>query len=116
MPDIYRSADAFYLVSEAGPRQGEGIPVTPIEAMACGVPVIAGNQDGSRELLDGTGGVCGNPSDRGYQTDYLERLAGSETFHRAERAAARQRAVSAFGYDAFARKTAEALSGLEGSS
>jgi phosphatidylinositol alpha-1,6-mannosyltransferase len=109
MPDIYRSADAFYLVSEAGPKQGEGIPVTPLEAMACGVPVVVGNQDGSREIIDRDGGVCCDPHDSDAQATYLERLRGSEELHRAEREAARERAVSAFGYAAFATKTAEAL-------
>ena len=47
LPDVYRSAGAFYLVSEAGTRKGEGIPLAPMEAMACGVPVLVGNQDAS---------------------------------------------------------------------
>jgi phosphatidylinositol alpha-1,6-mannosyltransferase len=109
MPDIYRSADAFYLVSEAGPRQGEGIPVTPLEAMACGVPVVVGNQDGSREIVDAEGGVCCDPHDLDDQSAYLIRLRGSDELHRSEREAARNRALSAFGYEAFATKMADAI-------
>jgi phosphatidylinositol alpha-1,6-mannosyltransferase len=50
LPHLYRSAGAFYLTSETGPHKGEGLPLTPLESMACGVPVIVGNQDGSREI------------------------------------------------------------------
>jgi phosphatidylinositol alpha-1,6-mannosyltransferase len=109
LPDLYRSADAFYLASEVGPHQGEGIPLTPLEALACGVPVIVGDQDGSREVLDGAAGLCCDPLDLPRQKAYLQRLADDPTFHDRERRAARARAEAAFGYPAFAEKTAAAL-------
>ena len=110
MPAIYRSADAFYLPSEVGEDAGEGIPLTPLEAMACGAPVLVGDQDGSRETLDETGGGwCGDPSDLVAQAAYLQSLKQDPALHRKERAAARGRAVDAFGYAAFAGKTCAAL-------
>jgi len=109
LPDVYRSADAFYLASEVGPDQGEGIPLTPLEALACGVPVIVGDQDGSREILDGAAGLCCDPLDLPRQRAYLRRLADEPAFHDAERRAARTRAEAAFGFPAFAEKTAAAL-------
>jgi phosphatidylinositol alpha-1,6-mannosyltransferase len=112
MPHVYRAADAFYLVSEVGPSKGEGIPLTPLEAMACGVPVLVGSEDGSRETLDGAGGVCCDPSDLRRQSEYLLRLAREPELHRAERSAARRRAEEAFGYPAFAVKTREAIRSL----
>jgi phosphatidylinositol alpha-1,6-mannosyltransferase len=51
LADVYRSATVFSLVSDRGNGRGEGIPMTPLEAMACGVPIIVGNQDGSREAV-----------------------------------------------------------------
>ena len=51
LPEIYRAAHVFSLVSDRGHGRGEGIPLTPLEAMACGVPILVGNQDGSQEAV-----------------------------------------------------------------
>lgn len=104
LPEAYRWADAFYLASEAGPGKGEGIPLTPLEAMACGVPVIVGDQDGSREALESRGGFRGDPTDLAAQAAYLVRLRQEPGFHRAEREAARNRALAAFSYPSFASR------------
>jgi phosphatidyl-myo-inositol dimannoside synthase len=53
LPAIYRLAYVFSLVSDRGKGRGEGIPLTPLEAMACRVPIIVGNQDGSQEAVIG---------------------------------------------------------------
>lgn len=106
MPDVYRSADAFYLVSEFGHDKGEGLPLTPIEAMACGVPVIVGDQDGSREILDDSGGgVCVPPLLEAPAVAYVQKLKADATYLASERKAARQRVEAAFTYEGFARKT-----------
>ncbi len=51
MAELYRSADCFVL-----PSRGEGWGMPALEAMACGVPVIATNWSGPTEFLDAT---CG---------------------------------------------------------
>lgn len=109
MPHIYRSADSFYLASEVGIQMGEGIPLTPMEAMACGIPVIVGNQDGSRELLKGCGGWCGDPNALYEQAAYLKRLEEKPDIHIAERGYARARAENAFGYNRFFNETVQSL-------
>jgi phosphatidyl-myo-inositol dimannoside synthase len=109
LTEIYRSASAFYLVSSVGGNMGEGIPLTPMEAMACGVPVLTGDQDGSRELLDTGGGWCGAPEDLNSQRTYLEAIVSDPALHERERRTARERAVSAFGYDRFAAETIRAI-------
>ena len=112
MPDVYRSADAFYLVSEFGYDKGEGLPLTPIEAMACGVPVIVGDQDGSREILDDSGGgVCVSPGLEEPAIDYVHKLKEDSAYFAAERKAARQRTEAVFSYDHFAQKTIAVLEG-----
>ncbi len=56
MAAVYNACSIFSLITEAGEGKGEGIPLTPLEAMACGKPILVGNQDGSREaILRGNG-------------------------------------------------------------
>ncbi len=53
----YRLADAF-----AMPGRGEGFGIVYLEALACGIPVLASRIDGSREaLLDGRLGILVDP-------------------------------------------------------
>ena len=58
--DHYRLADCF-----AMPSRGEGFGIVLLEAMACGVPVVASSADASREaVLDGELGVIVDPGDQ----------------------------------------------------
>jgi asparagine synthase (glutamine-hydrolysing) len=58
--DHYRLADAYVMAS-----RGEGFGFVLLEAMACGVPVIASERDGGREAVrDGELGILINPVDR----------------------------------------------------
>jgi phosphatidyl-myo-inositol dimannoside synthase len=55
----YNLADVY-----AMPSRGEGFGIVLIEAAACGIPVIGGDKDGSREaLLDGRLGQLVDPND-----------------------------------------------------
>ncbi|WP_298780288.1 glycosyltransferase family 4 protein [uncultured Polaribacter sp.] len=59
---FYRASRVFSLVSDRGVGRGEGIPLTPLEAMACGSPIIVGNQDGSQEaIFNNENGFCISP-------------------------------------------------------
>jgi phosphatidyl-myo-inositol dimannoside synthase len=58
--DHYRLADVFIM-----PSEGEGFGLVFLEAMACGVPVVASKTDGGREALrDGTLGILLAPTSR----------------------------------------------------
>jgi glycosyltransferase involved in cell wall biosynthesis len=58
--DYYRLADAFVM-----PGYGEGFGFVLLEAMACGIPVMASQLDGSREaVLDGKLGIVVDPRNR----------------------------------------------------
>jgi glycosyltransferase involved in cell wall biosynthesis len=55
----YRLADAFVM-----PGRGEGFGIVYLEAMACGVPVVASSADASREAVrDGQLGAVVDPGD-----------------------------------------------------
>lgn len=57
-PDLYNLADVYVM-----PSRGEGFGFVFLEAMACGVPVIASCLDGGREALrDGTLGQIVDPT------------------------------------------------------
>jgi glycosyltransferase involved in cell wall biosynthesis len=57
--DHYRLADAYVM-----PSRGEGLGIVFLEAMACGIPVVASKSDGGREVLgDGALGLLVDPSD-----------------------------------------------------
>ncbi|MEP0548306.1 MAG: glycosyltransferase family 4 protein [Rhodothermales bacterium] len=57
--DHYRLADAFVM-----PGRGEGFGIVYLEALACGVPVVASSHDASREAVrDGALGEVVDPDD-----------------------------------------------------
>ncbi len=58
--DHYRLADVYVM-----PSQGEGFGIVFLEAMSCGIPVVASKLDGGREALrDGKLGTLVDPSNK----------------------------------------------------
>jgi glycosyltransferase involved in cell wall biosynthesis len=82
LPEIYRAHDAFLFPS----RWAEPAGLTYLEAMACGIPVVALARGGAAELLqDGVNAiVC---EDEAGLCDGVERLIASPTRARAQVAA-----------------------------
>jgi phosphatidyl-myo-inositol dimannoside synthase len=102
LADVYRAASVFSLVSDRGPGRGEGIPLTPLEAMACGVPVIVGNQDGSQEAVSNeSSGYVVDPFDFTAHAGCILALIKDEALLRAKSQGARERAADCFGYRRF---------------
>jgi phosphatidylinositol alpha-1,6-mannosyltransferase len=102
LPDIYRAASIFSLVSDRGEGRGEGIPLSPLEALACGIPIIVGNQDGSQEaVIGGLNGIICDPFDLWAQAKTLRDLYERPTLLESMRQKARQAALENFGYDQF---------------
>jgi phosphatidylinositol alpha-1,6-mannosyltransferase len=106
LPEVYRSANLFSLVSDRGHGRGEGIPLTPLEAMSCGTPILVGNQDGSKEaVLEAKDGIANgfviDPFDLDEHARLIVELAESADL--LEKMALRARVVSedAFGYARF---------------
>lgn len=61
--DFYNLCDVFILISKFDKNEGEGLPLTPIEASSCSKPIIVGDEDGSREsAVDGYNGFIISPN------------------------------------------------------
>jgi glycosyltransferase involved in cell wall biosynthesis len=74
-PAVYRGAVAFLF-----PSQYEGFGLPPLEALACGTPVIGSDASAIPEIV-GDAGVLLPPSDTKGMTEALIRLATDEGYH-----------------------------------
>jgi glycosyltransferase involved in cell wall biosynthesis len=111
LPGYYRMADVF-----AMPSRAEGFGIVFLEAMACGVPVIGGDEDGTRDALaDGELGVLADPGDPRAVAAALQRLLSKEgpgTWFAPP--SLRSACLATHGRPAFARRVAEALASVAG--
>jgi glycosyltransferase involved in cell wall biosynthesis len=90
-----RDADIFVL-----PSFIEGLPVSAMEAMAVGLPVIATNIAGTSELVeDGKNGVLIRPSDAQALADAVVRLIEDYDFRQRAANLARAKVVNEFDVD-----------------
>ena len=70
MPELYRQADILFF-----PTRREGLSLVALEAMACGLPVVATRCSSMPELVDhGKGGFLFEMDNRSQMLDYLTRL------------------------------------------
>jgi len=92
--DYYRLADAYVM-----PSRGEGFGIVLLEALACGIPALGSQADGTREaLLAGDLGYLADPSDpRDVEAGVLETLRRGTGKVPA--------ALSHYSHEAFARRT-----------
>lgn len=99
----YRLADAYVMPSQ------EGFGIVYLEAMACGVPVLAGDADGSADpLQDGKlGWRVPHRDPEAVATACLEILAGHD--QRCEGSWLRQETLAAFGTDTFTQRVKQLL-------
>jgi glycosyltransferase involved in cell wall biosynthesis len=74
LPALYNLATCL-----AHPAWYEGFGLTPLEAMACGLPVVASNASSLPEVV-GDAGVLVAPSDVEGWTAALDRVCGDPTF------------------------------------
>jgi glycosyltransferase involved in cell wall biosynthesis len=94
----YLSAADIYCL----PSRSEGFAVAPVEAMSCGLPVIAADISGVQDLLAGGeegGGIIVSPEDRLALAAALQRLMDDEELARELVRRARRRAEQEFSLD-----------------
>jgi len=105
---VYLSAADVY----AFPSRHEGFPVAPLEAMACGLPVVAANAPGVPDIFEkgeAYGGVVVPREDAAAFAGALGTLLDDPERARALGARARTRAVTAFSLDAVGAQLRDVL-------
>ncbi|MFI5414510.1 MAG: glycosyltransferase family 4 protein [Candidatus Lutacidiplasmatales archaeon] len=92
LPELYRSADMY-----VQPSRREPFGMAALEAMACGLPVIASATGGLADLVeDGTNGLLVPPGDAEALGAAISRLAEDVELRRRMGRASRERAESLF--------------------
>ncbi|RME25826.1 MAG: glycosyltransferase family 1 protein [Deltaproteobacteria bacterium] len=94
VPDLLGSADIYLSTSD-----WEGMPLSTIEAMASGLPIVATATEGSGQLLTPTSGVVVPVGDTDAMLQAVAELAEDPDRRAAMGTAARQRAIDHFSHD-----------------
>lgn len=111
VPDILAASDAFVL-----PSRWEGLPLTVIEAMMAGLPVVASRVGGVSELVDeGVTGFLVPPSDPKALARALKTLLEDESLRRRMGQAGRAKALEHFTLELMLRRTQTLYEDLLGS-
>ncbi len=94
----YRTSNVYVLPAIVGSDGNrEGLPVSIVEALACGLPVVATPVTGIPEVVrDGENGLIVPCADAGKLAEALERLIRDPRLHRRLREGARPSVLSAF--------------------
>lgn len=92
MPKIYRDADILFF-----PTRREGLSLVVLEAMACGLPVVATRCSSMPELIEhGKGGFLFDMDNRSQMLDYLQKLASDPVLRGAMGAYNREKVLTEF--------------------
>jgi glycosyltransferase involved in cell wall biosynthesis len=102
LPSYYNVADSFVLPS----KSGEGLPLVALEAMACGLPVIATNVGGIKEVMVKDYGKLVPPNEPQLLAEAVLEFAGGADFS-SRRDELRAVAEERFGWDANVERLVE---------
>ncbi len=106
LTDYYNLCDVFVM-----PSKYEGFGFVFIEALACGKPVVAGNQDGSREaLLAGGLGISVDPGNTNKIAEAIIKVLEKKIPPKLlDSQYLRERVLEAYGFDKFKEKVKNLL-------
>jgi glycosyltransferase involved in cell wall biosynthesis len=103
MPYLYSLSSTFML-----PSYSESFPMTVLEAMACGLPVVASNVGGIPEMIDSNqNGILIQPGNERGLSAALLKLIGDRNFAKRLGSNARKKACEEFSSLKMATDTAE---------
>lgn len=99
MPALWPAIDSLLLTSRY-----EGLPITILEAMACGAPIVASNLDGMREILrDEVNADLVPPGEPGPYVSRLDRLITNRELANRHATAALETVRAGYSAEAMAR-------------
>ena len=110
LPEFYRTADVFAMTGMT-----EGFGIVFLEAMACGIPVVAAAAGGTRDaLLDGQLGWLVNPNNPAETASAIIAALTSDPAReqRCNPKFLRSKVEELFGQAAFQRRLAQAMEGI----
>ena len=107
LPQVLPHADVFVL-----PSLAEGLPLSLCEAMACGVPCVASDLAGCREVAGGRAALLVLPDDPVSLARTLLRVLRSDTLQRQLAERGRAQVVAHFGRHQMMQKFGDYLRGL----
>lgn len=102
LPSLYRKATAFVF-----PSLAEGFGIPPLEAMACGCPVVAADATSIPEIVGGAGELF-DPTDESAIAEAIERVTRDES-RRADMAQRGRTRAAEFSWTCTARATMRIL-------
>jgi glycosyltransferase involved in cell wall biosynthesis len=104
---------AVVLASLASADEHEGIPVSLMEAMAAGVPVVATDSGGTSELIGGGAGLLVPVGDVDALADALRGIVSDQELRRAASEGGRRRVAESFDVDVIAAELRRRFSACE---
>lgn len=111
---LYNIPDVVALISRFGRGEGEGLPLGLIEAMACAKPIIAGNEDGSREaVIEGENGFIVQPLQTTQIAEKLGYMVGNDARVKEMGERAKDMVQEKFSYKTFQNRMEEILGFIE---
>lgn len=86
--ELFSLADAYIL-----PSYIEGLPISILEAMSYGLPILSTPVGGIPEVVDETNGILFTPGDKKEMADAIKSIVGNPQIGKSKGSASREKAV-----------------------